>query len=148
VVFSERLIYHDIVNHIDEIVNHIHKTDVIQKILSKLIMWSCLQLSNCEFADLAVLLDSFKSDKKKVNAIPQAGTNVLILSKAARNGKHQVMFSPDSFKILSDIYSKFLDFHFSPVAPPKKIGTMDGFVFLFGNKYFYCYLKALSKKFI
>jgi hypothetical protein len=109
-------------------------------------MWSCLQLSNCEFADLAVLLDSFKSDTQKFNSVTQSGTNILILSRAAKNGKHQVMFSPNSFEILSDLDSQFLDFSVDPAPPPKKIGTMDGF--LFGNRNFYKYLKLLSSRFI
>jgi hypothetical protein len=103
-------------------------------------------LSNCEFADLAVLLDSFKSDRQKFNSIIKSETNILILSRVAKNGRHQVMFSPNSFEVLSDMDSKFLDFQVDLAAPPKKIGTVDGFVFLFGNKNFYTYLKSLSKR--
>jgi hypothetical protein len=109
-------------------------------------MWSCLKLNNRQFADLVVLINTFKTDKQKFTAIDQSGTNVLVLYKTTKKGKHHVMFSPKSLEILSDIDSRYLEFNPSFVEHPKKIGSIDGFVYLFGNRTFYDFVKSKSQR--
>jgi hypothetical protein len=109
-------------------------------------MWNYIKLNNKEFADLAVLLDTFKTDNAKYKQVAQSGVTVLVLSKIVKGGKHhQVIFSPNSYEILSDIDSRFLEFKTDLIPQPGNIGTGDGFLYLYGDKVFYEFLKSKSQ---
>jgi hypothetical protein len=109
-------------------------------------MWHCIKLNNKEFADLAVLLNTFKTDNAKFKRVAQSGTTVLVLSKIEGGGKHhQVIFSPNSYETLSEIDSRFLEFKTDQIQQPGNIGAIDGFLYLYGDKLFYEFLKSKSQ---
>jgi hypothetical protein len=105
-----------------------------------------MKLNNREFANLTILLNTLKTNAEKFKLEAPLGTIVLILSKIVPGGKyHQVLFSPDSYEILSDVESKFLEFKVGLIEEPKNVGTTDGFVYLYGDKLFYEFLKSKCK---
>jgi hypothetical protein len=109
-------------------------------------MWNYIKLSRSEFADLVALLNTLKTDIEKFRAVAQSGVHVLIVSRSLEGGRrHQVMFSPSTFEILSEIDENFFAFKVDPIGPPRRIGNMDGFVFLFGDKLFYEFVKSKSQ---